>query len=196
MPSSRAPSARPLLGRRFLVLAATALPAACSSPNPALYVLAARPGVTRSGAPKSIIVRPIALARYLERSQIVRSTDGYRVDVLPNDWWGEPLDAMILRILVEELSERLPGSSVFADTGAIAAPADVAVEVNLQRLDLDSQGTLDLSAQIAADAKTVRSRGVSLSVRPEDSSTRALVAAMSVAVGQLADAIAALLAAR
>ena len=181
------------VSRRLVSLGLGALPAACSSPNPALYVLAPRPGIIRHGAPKSIIVRRIAMARYLERSQIVRSTDGYRIDVLPNDWWGEPLDAMILRILVEELGERLPGSSVFSDNGAIAPPSDVAVEVNLQRMDLDSRGTLDLAAQIAADARTVRSRGVALSVRPEDSSTKALVAAMSVAVGQLADAIAALL---
>jgi hypothetical protein len=161
-----------------------------------LYVLAVKPGIIRHGAPKSIVVRRISLARYLERSQIVRSADGYRMDVLPNDWWGEPLDAMILRVLVEELGERLPDSSVFADTGAISAPSDVAVEVNLQRMDLDAQGTLDLSAQIATDARTVRSRGVALSVGTEGASTRALVAAMSVAVGQLADAIAALLTGR
>jgi hypothetical protein len=184
------------VSRRLLLLGLAALPAACSSPNPNLYVLAARPGIIRHGAPKSIVVRRIALARYLERSQIVRSTDGYRIDMLPNDWWGEPLDAMILRILVAELGERLPDSAVFADTGAISVPPDVAVEVNLQRMDLDSQGTLNLAAQIAADAHTVRSRGVSLSVRPENSSTTALVAAMSEAVGQLADAIAGLLTGR
>src|SRR6185437_1063212 len=120
-----------------------------------LYVLAARPGVIRRRAPKSVVVRRIALARYLERSQIVRSTNGYRIDMLPNDWWGEPLDAMILRILVEELAERLPDSSVFADTGAISVPSDVVVEVNLQRMDLDSQGTLNLAAQIATDGRSI-----------------------------------------
>ena len=33
----------------------------------------------------------IGLARYLERSQIVRSSENYRLDVMSNDWWGEPL---------------------------------------------------------------------------------------------------------
>ncbi len=182
------------LSRRLLLLGLGLLPAACASPSPALYVLGIRPGIIRHGAPKSIVVRRIAIARYLERTQIVRSAEGYRIDVLANDWWGEPLDAMLLRVLVEELGERLPDSAVFADTGAITTHSDVAVEVNLQRMDLDSRGALDLAAQIAVDAHAVRSQGVALSVGPEDSSTRALVAAMSVAVGQLADAIAALLA--
>jgi uncharacterized lipoprotein YmbA len=181
------------VSRRLLCLGLGLLPAACASPNPALYVLAVRPGTIRKGAPKSIIVRRIAIARYMERTQIVRSAQGYRIDVLANDWWGEPLDAMILRVLVEELGERLPDSAVFADTGAITVRSDVAVELNLQRMDLDEQGTLELAAQIATDARAVRSRGVALSVRPEDGTTRSLVAAMSVAVGQLADAVAALL---
>jgi uncharacterized protein len=184
------------VSRRLLLFGLAALPAACSSANPNLYVVAIRPGTIRHGAPKSIVVRRIGVARYLERLQIVRSTDGYRIDTLSNDWWGEPLDAMILRVLVAELGERLPDSSVIADTGAISTPPDVTVEVDLERMDLDSQGTLNLAAQIATDARTVRSRGVSLSVRPENSSTIALVAAMSEAVGQLADTIAALLTGR
>jgi uncharacterized lipoprotein YmbA len=181
------------INRRLLILALAGLPVACASPSPNQYVLEARPGTIRRGAPKSIVVRPVSLARYLERPQIVRSVAGYRVDELKNDWWGEPLEAMILRILVEELSERLPGSTVVADTGAITPKSDVAVEVNLQRMDLDAAGTLDLSAQIAVDAQSVRSSGVALSVRPAGDGTAALVAAMSVAVGQLADAIVLLL---
>jgi uncharacterized lipoprotein YmbA len=181
------------LDRRLLMLMLAGLPLACSSPSPNQYVLEARPGTIRRGAPKSIVVRPVSLARYLERPQIVWSVTGYRVKELHNDWWGEPLDAMILRILVEELSERLPGSTVVADSGAITPKADVAVEVNLQRMDLDGAGALDLSAQIAVDAHSVRSTGVALSVKPQADTTPALVAAMSMAVGQLADAIAQLL---
>ncbi len=56
----------------------------------------------------SIDLRAIAIAHYLERSQIVRSSEGYRMDVLSNEWWGEPLDTMMGRILVQELNQRLP----------------------------------------------------------------------------------------
>ena len=181
------------INRRLLVLVLAGLPVACASPSPNQFVLEAWPGTIRHGAPKSIVVRPISLARYLERPQIVRSVAGYRVEQLPNDWWGEPLDAMVLRILVEELSERLPDSTVVADTGAITPKSDVAVEVNLQRMDLDAAGTLDLAAQIAVDARSVRSTGVALSIKPQADTTSALVGAMSMAIGQLADAIVLLL---
>ena len=91
-------------------------------------------------APKVIALRAIAIAHYLERSQIVRSSEGYRMDVLSNEWWGEPLDTMMGRILVQELNQRLPGNTVYGDSGAISTPADATVEINLQRLDTRSPG--------------------------------------------------------
>jgi uncharacterized protein len=181
------------LSRRFALLGLAALPAACSSPNPNLYVLAAVPGATYTGAPRIITVRAIAIAHYLERSQIVRSSEGYRMDVLSNEWWGEPLDAMLSRILVQELNQRLTGSTVYGDNGAISTPPDATVEINLQRLDLDRNGDLLLAAQVAVDGKRTVSRGVAFTVRPADATTRALVAAMSAATAQLADAIAVML---
>jgi uncharacterized protein len=182
------------LPRRATLLLLAALPAACSSPNPILYVLATAAGPVRRGAPRNIALRSISLARYLERSQIVRSSEGYRLDVLSNEWWGEPLDALIDRILVQELTQRLPDSTVFADTGAISTAPDATVEVNIQRFDLDRTGALLLLAQIAVGGKATGSRGVSVAVPPTGKTTSALVAAMSNAIGQLADAIAALLA--
>jgi uncharacterized protein len=182
------------LSRRQGLALLLALPAACSSPNPSLYVLADLPGPIRTGAPRVVQLRTIAVAHYLERSQIVRSSDGYRMEVLSNDWWGEPLESMIGRILVQELNQRLPGTTVYADNGAISAPADATIEINLQRFDLDRDGQVLLAAQVAVDAKHAQSRAVRLTVRPADATTQALVAAMSSAVQQLADTIASMLA--
>jgi uncharacterized protein len=182
--------------RRFVVAALMLLPAACSSPNPSLYVLAPVAGTTYSGAPKVIELRAIAIAHYLERSQIVRSSEGYRMDVLSNEWWGEPLDSMMNRILVQELNQLLPGSTVYADNGAISTSPDATVAINLQRMDLDHDGVLLLLAQIAVQGRVTASRAVSLKVQPADGSTRALVAAMSTATAQLADAIAGMVARR
>jgi uncharacterized lipoprotein YmbA len=184
------------LSRRAALLALAALPAACSSPNPTLYVLAPVPGTTRKGAPHTVALRAISIPHYLERSQIVRSSEGYRMDVLSNEWWGEPLDTMISRILVQELNQRLPGTTVYADNGAISTRPDATVEINLQRLDLDSQGELLLSAQVAVDGRVSASRGVSFTIRPANVTTQALVAAMSEATARLADTIAAMLAPR
>lgn len=185
-----------MLSRRLILLALAALPASCASPNPSLYVLGTEPGPTHAGAPRVIQVRAIAVAHYLERSQIVRSSEGYRMDVLSNDWWGEPLDTMIGRILVQELNQRLPGSTVYGESGAISAPPDATVEINLQRFDLNSQGAVLLNAQVAVDGKAQVSHAMTFTVTPADGTTAAIVAAMSTATGQLADAIAGILAGR
>jgi uncharacterized lipoprotein YmbA len=182
--------------RRFVLLALATLPAACASPDPALYVLAPVTGETHAAAPHVVQLRAIAIPHYLERNQIVRSSEGYRMDVLANEWWGEPVNAMMSRILVEELSQRLPGSVVYGESGAISTPPDATVEINLQRLDLDRDGAVLLAAQIAVDATGTASRGVAFTVHPADGTTKALVAAMSSATAQLADSVAGMLAGR
>ena len=136
------------------LLAATMLAAlaACSSPNPRLYTIEPVQGATVSGAPKVIELRQVGLARYLERSENVRSTEAYRLDVMANDWWGEPLGAMIARLLIEELSQRLPQSTIYADTGAVSVPSDATIELNVSRLDENAAGSLVLQAQAAVTA--------------------------------------------
>ena len=179
--------------RRGFLLMAAAL-AACASPSPVLYTLEIPPGPVRRGGPRVIELRSIGLARYLERSQIVRSSENFRLDVLPNDWWGEPVDAMIGRTLARALTQRLPGSTVYLENGAISAEPDATVQVNVQRLDQDASGAVRLIAQFAVVRRASDTRGVAFQVPTNGPTTRDLVAAMSQAVGQLADSIAASLA--
>ncbi len=129
--------------RRFILLGPIGLlvVGGCgSSPDPVLYTLAAQPGSPQGGGPRAVMLRDVGLARYLDRPQIVRASDGYLLDVSRGDWWGEPLGRMIGRVLVEELAQRLPGSSVFAELGAITADADATVEVNMQSFAADASG--------------------------------------------------------
>jgi hypothetical protein len=185
--------------RRGAMLGALGLLGACRSPEPALYTILSVPGEPRRGGPRVVGVREISLARYLDRSQIVRSSSEYRLDVSGNDWWGEPLEAMLTRVLVENLSQRLPASSVFATGGAISAPADATVEVNLQRLGMTGPETLTLVAQVAITQRVARrpvaARAESVSTPVAGDDTRAFVAAASIALGRLADGIATALAA-
>jgi len=186
-----------MLRRRLLLLLAAA-PAGCASPTPVLYVLAplpgSSPGTSRSGTPVTVELREIGLARYLDRSQIVRSSEGYRLDVLSNEWWGEPLGTMLSRVLVQELTQRLPGSTVFAESGAITVTAAATVAVNIQRLDSDAAGNAVLIAQIEVSGHTAATRNVHLTVPVTTAGTAGLVEAMSQAIAQLADVIAAMLA--
>jgi uncharacterized lipoprotein YmbA len=187
-----------MLGRRGLAMLAAGVPAmvlaACSSPNPVLYTIAPVPGPTQGSAPRIIRLRTIGLARYLERPQIVRSSEDFHLDVLSNDWWGEPLGAMLGRILVTELTQRLPGSTVFLDSGAISATPDATVEINIERLDEDASGQLILAAQIAIAGRHADTRSVRFAVTPPSAGTTGFASGVSTALGQLADTVAGMVA--
>ncbi len=175
--------------------------AACSSPSPELYTIAPVPGVQQGASPKVVVLQQIGLERYLERLQIVRSSEDYKLDVMANDWWGEPLGAMLSRVLVDELQQRLPQSVVISEVGAVSAPADATVTLNIQRMDKDASGNLILSAQAGIIFKGGRAatpvlRNFRFSVTPDSPRIPGEVAAISAAVGQLADGLAAMLVAR
>ncbi len=179
------------LGRGLSFVLILAL-AACSSPNPTLYTIAAIPGAEQSVAPKVILLQQLGLERYLERSQIVRSSENYKLDVMADDWWGEPLAAMVSRVLVTELGQRLPQSVVISEVGAVSAPADATITLNVQRLDEDAGGNVVLQAQAGVSFKgrtAPRLRSFRFSVTPTSPGTPGEVAAISVAVGHLADGL-------
>lgn len=183
-------------GRRLLPALLLLTLAACSSPDPVLYTVATSPGAVQSGGPRVVLIQQIAVAHYLERSQIVRSSENYRLEVMSNDWWGDPLPAMLNRVLVEELGQRLPRSTVIADNGAVTARPDATVELNIQRLDEDAAGNLILQAQAAVRATGQAQpilRSFRFSVPPPAPGIPGEVAAISAAVGRLADGIAPML---
>src|SRR4051812_19889670 len=181
----------------LLSMILVALVGACgASPNPNLYTTAPVSGAERGNAPKLVSLRQVVVARYLERTQIVRSSDGYRLDVMANDWWGEPLGSMLDRILVQELGQRLPQSTVFSESSAIATSPDATVEATIQRLDRNSEGAVVLQAQLGVSmrrraAPALRNFRTQVSLPTPDMSGQ--VAASSAAVGQLADEIALML---
>lgn len=183
--------------RSMAILAAAALLSACSSsPQPALYTLAPVPGSARPGGPRVVVVQQVVLARFLERQQIVRSSESYRLDVLSNDWWGEPLGAMLGRVLAEELGQRLPNSTVLGENDGISSSPEATIELNIQRLDKNAAGALILQAQAGVVFKGKGSpvlRAFRFSVMPATDDVSAQVAASSAAVGQLADGLAGML---
>ena len=189
------PSRRSLIAGLALMLGL----AACSgSPNPVLYTLAPVPGPQRNIGPRVIVLQQVGIERYLERTQIVRSSENYKLDVMANDWWGEPLAAMIGLVLAAELGQRLPGSTVISEGGVVMAKADATVAVNVQRLDLDGAGQLILQAQVSAGFSgrgEPRLQSFRFAVPPSDPTTAGEVAAISVALGKLADGIAEMVAA-
>ncbi|HWA81587.1 MAG TPA: PqiC family protein [Acetobacteraceae bacterium] len=201
---------RARLGRRRVALALGvglgSLAAGCASPNPTLYTLAPLPGPALGAPRRIVLVREVSLARYLQRPGIVRSSADYRLDVLANDWWGEPLGAMLGRVLVADLATRLPGSTVLAESVAITTDANIAVEVSIQQFEEDASGAVVLNATfvLVGRRSTAAPRTFSVSVPASplagpgalggEAAVAAQVAAMSTALARLADAIAAAIA--
>jgi uncharacterized lipoprotein YmbA len=178
---------------RLFLLTLTALPAACASPDPALFTLRPVAGPVAAAAPRAISLRRVSVARYLERDQIVRSSESFRIDVDHNDWWAEPPATMIGRVLQEDLSQRLPNTQVLSESGAVTSGAPLRLEVNVLRFDADARGNFILLAQAGIAGRTgePETRSHRIVVPMPDSSVTGHVAAASTAVGQLADAIAA-----
>jgi uncharacterized protein len=182
--------------RRFAVLALAALLAACASPNPNLYTLAPQPGPVRHSAVRSVELRRIALAAYLDRPEIVHTNAQYRLLLAANDRWGEPLGSMLERVFTEDLVERLPGTAVFAESGAISTNPDRIVEIDVQRFDADANGTIVLLAQVAVrrgdERRSPNVRTLRLTATPASPALSDYVAAMSRALAMLADNVAAM----
>ena len=182
--------------RRLVCLLPPLALAACSSPEPGLYVIAVRPGATLPSTPPVVQLRDIGLPSYLDRREIVRSSEDYKIGVRSNDWWAEPLGSMLGRVLSVELSQRLPGSNVYRETGAINADPNAVVAVNVQRLDVDQSRTLQLLAQVAVEFNRPRrtvSRSFTVAKPVSATTVVAEVAATSDAVAELADGIAQML---
>jgi uncharacterized lipoprotein YmbA len=103
---------------------------------------------------------------------------------------------MMSRVLTEELGQRLPQSVVLSENGGISSPGDATIALNLQRLDEDTAGNLVLQAQAAVSFKGRHAsvlRNFRLAVTPQGPGVPAEIAAVSGAVGQLADGLASML---
>ncbi len=178
-------------GARALVVGLALAVGACASPNPNFFTLVAVPGAAAAPAAKTVELRRIGLAGYLDRSEIVRATTPYRLRLSDTERWGEPLGQMVTRVLTEDLVERLPGASVFSDSGAISTQPDETVEIDVQRFDANAAGEVVLLAQVAVRHDGSGAPSVARTIRivnsPASPSTTDLVAALSKTLGEFAD---------
>jgi uncharacterized lipoprotein YmbA len=168
--------------------------AGCASSDPTYYTLQPAPGTPHPGPHLSIEIRRPGLAGYLDRSDVVLKSADYKLNVNSQIRWAEPLGDMIGRILAQDLSQRLPDSSVFTESGAISADPALRLEVDILNFDTDAAGAVVLNAQIALERGTTHSplatRHVSLTAQPAGPGAGELAAALSGLLGQLTDEVA------
>ena len=154
-------------------------------------------GASGTGGPRTVQLRRPGLAGYLDRPEIVRGGGPYRLDVAGTERWGEALGDLIGRVTAENLAARLPGATVFTEAGSITADPDATVELDVQRFDADASGQVVLLAQVSVQRGRERegasTRTLRLTAVPASAGTADLVAAMSRALGQLADEAAGML---
>ncbi|HYQ26170.1 MAG TPA: PqiC family protein [Polyangiaceae bacterium] len=186
----------PSLSRSCMLISALAFCSVCcaGSPDPVFYALSSQSGRALASPPLRIEMRRAGLPGYLDRPHIVRRASAERLELAADERWGSPLDVMVSSTLADDLGARLPGCVVFSEEGAITTTADVRVEVEITRFELDATGTVQLQAGSAVrfngGTDAVRSSHHAFSIRPASKSTADLVASMSRALAQLADALA------
>ena len=180
--------------RTFVGMVLVLAVAGCASPNPDIYTLQATAGAPVTTAAHVIELRKPGLAGYLDRSDIVLTNANYRVNTNSQLRWAEPIGDMVGRVLTEDLSQRLPGSTVFSESGAITADPDLRVEIDIQRFDQGADGRVTLLAEAAIESghshTPVRTRHIMLQTATAGPGATQLAAAMSMLLGQLADQMA------
>lgn len=195
----RAAPVRFVLVATLAYAAGLALPAGCASPETRFYVLnpvantVARPSAAQGNV--VIGVGPIELPPYLDRPQLVRRTPGNELDVDEFSQWAEPLQDGFTRALGENLSRLVPTERVVFFPWRRVDDVGYQVVVQVIRFDADEAGEASLDARWSI----VQEEGKGRLVTKRSSFTEAagagdhgaLAAAMSAALGDLSEAIAA-----
>ena len=162
------------------------------SPQPRIYTLAIQPGTQLAGGPATLSVVGAAIPKYLDRPQIIQHGGPYQLDVSEFDRWGEPFADMVTRVLLGDLAQRLPKTQVFREESPTATSSAASVQLDISRFDPDPDGTVVLVARwTLRGANLIAEDSNRLTVKPASDAIPDIVAAMSQALGQLADRIAA-----
>ena len=166
----------------------------CASTEPDYYRLVMVPGATRVVRPLRVELRQLGLARYLDRPEIVRSDTSMRLDIRQSERWAEPIGDMVIRVLAENLNQRLPGSLVVPENSALGGDPTVISKMEITRFEADAAGQVVLEGwlQIRRLGGRVRevNRQVAIATVLRGTETNALAQSMSQALGLLADQIA------
>lgn len=167
---------------------------ACSSPNPNFYALYPEAGGAAPGVALQIELRRPGLPGYLDRPNLVRRVETGRLDISGTERWGTSLGEMVGATFADNLTQRLPESSIYTEAGTISAEPDVVIELELQRFEPMPGGEIRLDAQVALHFPGSRQasflKRYELEREAESGGAGGAVAAMSSLLAQLAGEVA------
>ena len=118
------------------------------SENSKFYLLSANHGDVKRSVLKKVNIGlgPVKLANYLDRPQIVTSTNGSEVNLSEFHRWAEPLSDNITRVLTENLKNLLPIRYVYQYPWRQSANFSYQLQINIIRFEATAAGACILVA--------------------------------------------------
>jgi uncharacterized protein len=178
----------------FAVMVTLSLAGCGSSPKTHFYTLKEVPAA--SGANGSDVVGPVMVGQVnipstLDRLSMVTAGAGNQLNVSNQDRWASPLDQLLRRALTQDLRSRVRGD-VLAPGDPVAPNARV-LRLNVLQFMANANGevVLDVDYSVQQHEKWLWTRHETLRTPVLGAGGEAVAAAMSDAVGKLADRIAA-----
>ena len=144
----------------------------------------------------AVVIGPVTVPTDVDRPQLVVHDREYRVTVLEEERWVEPLPSAIRRALASDLGERLRGALILEDSERSSHPNTFRLAVDVRRFDIAPAASVNLEADwlLIVGQRPVRQESARVIVPLHARGYDAAVAAASQAIAQLSDAIAASLA--
>lgn len=186
-----------------LTVTATLAAGCASSPPLRYYTLTEVPATSRLTAAENTM--PVRLDRVtippeLDRSQLVRRIDATRLQIIDGERWAAPLEDTIRRVLSGDLAARLPPNTVANPNEPLVGEKRQSLSVDITEFYGDATCAVTLRAAWVLkqpDAQSSRGTEEASATIPANggcSGAGALPTAMSQALAQLSDRIAAVIA--
>jgi uncharacterized protein len=140
--------------------------AACSSPQPRLYLMntvqvqqsqhAELAGSTDQARRDASAPLPgikaglsVTIPEYLDRPDILVRSDGNELAPLPNARWAEDLSITTSRVMANDLAAALPGADIVAWPTRIDRSINYRSAVDLTKFESDAHGTVEIEGRWA-----------------------------------------------
>ena len=138
--------------------------AACSSPQPRLYLLNAGPVqqgqraalAAASDRARQDVSAPlfgikaglsVTIPEYLDRPDILVRSNGNELTPLPKSRWAEDLSITTSRVMAADLAAALPGADIVAWPTRVARAINFRIAVDLTKFESDAFGTVEIEGR-------------------------------------------------